>query len=126
MNGISFLADTNALIYLLNGNSCMSPYLEKTLAVSVISEMELLSYSGISKKDEENIKALFNDCTELPISTEIKEKTIEIRKKYKTKLPDAIVAASAIVCDIPLITADKGFRQITELKLEFITPAENI
>jgi predicted nucleic acid-binding protein len=55
MNGINFLADTNALIYLLNGNSCMSPYLEKTLAVSVISEMELLSYSGISKKDEENI-----------------------------------------------------------------------
>ena len=126
MNGIDFLADTNALIYLLNGNSCMSPYLEKTLAVSVISEMELLSYSGISKKDEENIKALFNDCTELPISNEIKEKTIEIRKKYKTKLPDAIVAASAIVYDIPLITADKGFRQITELKLEFITPAENI
>lgn len=126
MNGINFLADTNALIYLLNGNSCMSPYLEKTLAVSVISEMELLSYSGISKKDEENIKALFNDCTELPISNEIKEKTIEIRKKYKTKLPDAIVAASAIVYDIPLITADKGFRQITELKLEFITPTENI
>ena len=38
-----------------------------------------------------------------------KEKTIELRKKYKTKLPDAIVAASAIVKGLPLITADKGF-----------------
>ena len=27
MNGIDFLADTNALIYLLGGNSCMTPYL---------------------------------------------------------------------------------------------------
>ncbi|MDD6487265.1 MAG: PIN domain-containing protein [Spirochaetales bacterium] len=52
----------------------------------------------------------------------MKDKTIEIRKKYKTKLPDAIVAASSIVNDIPLITADKGFRQITELKLELIVP----
>ena len=48
----------------------------------------------------------------------IKEKTIEIRKKYKTKLPDAIVTASAIVNNLPLITADKGFNQIEELKLD--------
>ena len=36
MNGIDFLADTNALIYLLNGDSCMFPYLEKNLAISII------------------------------------------------------------------------------------------
>lgn len=32
MNGIDFVADTNALIYLLNGNSCMASYLDKSLA----------------------------------------------------------------------------------------------
>lgn len=122
MNGIDFLADTNALIYLLAGDSCMSPYLQKNLSFSVISEMELLSYSGITQQGEESIKSLFNDCTEISLTNEIKDKTIEIRKKYKTKLPDAIVAASSIVNDIPLITADKGFRQITELKLELIVP----
>ena len=62
------------------------------------------------------------DCNEINISDEIKEKTIEIRKKYKTKLPDAIVAASAIVNNIPLITADKGFNQIKELNLKLIVP----
>ncbi|MDD6487266.1 MAG: hypothetical protein PUF61_10010 [Spirochaetales bacterium] len=51
MNGIDFLADTNALIYLLAGNSCMSPYLQKNLSFSVISEMELLSYSGITQQE---------------------------------------------------------------------------
>ena len=122
MNGINFVADTNALIYLLNGNPCMAPYLDKSLIYSVISEMELLSYSGITESEENSIKSLLEDCEAIPLSTEIKEKTIELRKKYRTKLPDAIVAASAIVKGLPLITADKGFAQIEELNLELIVP----
>ena len=84
--------------------------------------MEWLSFSGITESEENNIKSLLLDCNEINISDEIKEKTIEIRKKYKTKLPDAIVAASAIVNNIPLITADKGFNQIKELNLKLIVP----
>ena len=84
--------------------------------------MELISFSGITESEENNIKSLLLDCNEINISDEIKEKTIEIRKKYKTKLPDAIVAASAIVNNIPLITADKGFNQIKELNLKLIVP----
>ena len=122
MNGIDFLADTNALIYLLNGNSCMTPYLQKRLSFSVISEMELLSFPGITQQEEDSIKSLLQDCTELSISSEIKKQTIEIRKKYRIKLPDAIVSASAIVNNIPLITAYKGFRQIAELSLELLIP----
>lgn len=122
MNGTDFLADTNALIYLLNGNSCMSPFLQSKLAFSVISEMELLSFSGITTEEENNIKSLLLDCKEISLTDEIKEKTIEIRKKYKTKLPDAIVAASAIINNLPLITADKGFNQIEELDLKLIVP----
>lgn len=122
MNGTNFLADTNALIYLLNGNQCMSNYLQKNLYVSVISEMELLSYSGITLDEEMQIKSFLNDCNEVTLTKEIKDKTIEIRKKYKTKLPDAIIAASAIVKNIPLITADKVFCQISDLTLELIVP----
>lgn len=122
MNGTNYLADTNALIYLLNGNQCMSNYLQKNLYVSVISEMELLSYAGITPDEEMQIKSFLNDCNEVTLTNEIKDKTIEIRKKYKTKLPDAIIAASAIVKNIPLITADKGFCQISNLTLELIVP----
>ena len=68
------------------------------------------------------IKSFLNDCNEVTLTNEIKDKTIEIRKKYKTKLPDAIIAASAIVKNIPLITADKGFCQISNLTLELIVP----
>ena len=122
MNGIDFVADTNALIYLLNGNSCMLPFLNKNLAFSVISEMELLSFSGITEEEENNIKALLNDCEEIFLLKDVKDKAIELRKKYKIKLPDAIVAASAIVSNLPLITADKGFNQIQELNLQLIVP----
>ena len=122
MNGTDFLADTNALIYFLNGNSCMSSFLQSNLAFSVISEMELLSFSGLTTEEEMNIKSLLLDCKEISLTDEIKVKTIEIRKKYKTKLPDAIVAASAIIKNLPLITADKGFNQIEELDLRLIVP----
>ena len=68
MTGIDFIADTNALIYLLGGNTCMSAYLQKNLSFSVISEMELLSYSGITHQEETTIKSLLSDCIELYLS----------------------------------------------------------
>ena len=100
----------------------MFPYLEKNLALSIISAMELLSFSGMTETESQSTRAFINDCTEIALSNDIKGKTIEIRKKYRTKLPDAIIAASAIVNGSPLITADKGFKQIEELDLQLIVP----
>ena len=101
----------------------MTPFLQNELAFSVISELELLSFHGITSEEENNIRLFLLNCKEISLTDEIKEKTIEIRKKYKTKLPDAIVAASAIVNNLPLITADKGFNQIEKLNLKLIVPA---
>ena len=50
----------------------------------------------------------------------LSNKIIEIRNLYKLKLPDAIIAASAIVNNAVLPTADKGFRKIEELQLMII------
>ena len=123
MNGIDFLADTNALIYLLNGDSCMTPFLQNELAFSVISELELLSFHGITSEEENNIRLFLLNCKEISLTDEIKEKTIEIRKKYKTKLPDAIETKNKKVNNLPINTADKGFNQIEELNLKLIVPA---
>ena len=113
MNGIDYIADTNALIYFLDGDSCMLPYATKKFGFSIISEMELLSFSGITQEEEIGVKTLLSDCKRFQLTEEV---------KYKTKLPDAIVAATAIANDLPLISADKGFRQITELNLILIEP----
>ncbi len=51
------------------------------------------------------------------IDYEIKRQTIAIRKQTKTKLPDAIIAASAYVHKLPLLTADKGFTKIPDIDI---------
>lgn len=45
---------------------------------------------------------------------------IVIKKKYKLKLPDAIIASTAIIHDTILITEDKDFSKIQELTCTYL------
>jgi hypothetical protein len=114
MSGPSnFLIDTNVIILGLKGNSEVRNTLEdKNLFISVITEIELNSIPFISKKDEALMADFISNCFVLELDYEIKRQTITIRKQTKTKLPDAIIAASAYVHKLPLLTADKGFTKI--------------
>jgi len=47
---------------------------------------------------------------------------IPVRKKHKLKLPDSIIAATAIAYGIPMITADRQFQVITDLQLLIYNP----
>ena len=123
MNGTDCIADTNALIYLLSGDPCMRPYLSKRIGLSVISEMELLSFPEITASEEQRVRLLINDCTVLFLTENIKNKAVILRRTYKIKLPDAIIAATAIENNLQLVTADREFNQITELDLIPIKPA---
>ena len=62
-------------------------------------------------------KILLNNVKLLTLNNPIKEETIQIRKKYNTKLPDSIIIASALYLDFPLITADNDFKKVEELSL---------
>ncbi len=50
-----------------------------------------------------------------PSQTDIVDLTINLRQKYNLKLPDAIIAATAIQCNAELITSDDHFAKIIEL-----------
>ena len=118
MNGYKLLADTNILIMLVDGNERVAELLEGCqVFTSFISELELLSASGLQSKQIKKLDALLSDCTIIEINTAIKSTSIAIRRKHKVKLPDAIVAATAITLDLPLITTDKGFKIIDGLSL---------
>jgi len=55
----------------------------------------------------------------LDIDNEVVLKTIEIRKSIKIALPDAIIAATALVYDFTLLSRNtKDFKNIPELKLQ--------
>ena len=81
--------------------------------------MELLSYHSITKEEYRSIKNFIEETDVIALDNRVKDTAIAIRKKYKLKLPDSIVVASAIAYDIPLITADKQFKSISELQLLF-------
>lgn len=116
MSGNSIFLDTNILIYLLQGDLKIAELIDnKTFPISFITELELLSIPTNSIQNRK-IKALLKECYILNINEEIKNHTIDFRNKYNIKLPDAIVAATAHYLDLPLITADKGFKKIDELK----------
>jgi len=117
---IDFIADTNFLIYLHEGNKIIEPFLEYDFGVSFISEIELLGFHGLSKSEETKLTSLLSDCFLIEWNSKIKEQTIQLKRKYSIKLPDAIIAATGLVYNIPLVTADKGFSKITELDLVLI------
>jgi predicted nucleic acid-binding protein len=107
------LIDTNILIYLLKGDERIAAILQnKTLIISVISEIELLSLPGIDKHEILKINALLEICEVVNINLEVKQEAVSIRRKLKLKTVDSIVAATAKYMNIPLITADKGFSKL--------------
>jgi predicted nucleic acid-binding protein len=117
MSGNSIFLDTNILIYLLQGDQKIAELIDnKTFTISFITELELLSIPA-NPTQLKKIKSLLKECYILNINDEIKKNTIDFRNKYNVKLPDAIVAATAHYLDLPLITADKGFKKIEELNL---------
>jgi len=89
----------------------------KQLYVSVITEMELLSFKGLLPKEEKQIQLFLSECKVVGINTAIKKEAIRIRRTCGNKLPDSIIAATSIYIDVPLITADSGFKRIKELTL---------
>jgi predicted nucleic acid-binding protein len=120
MNGIDFLADTNFIIHLNQGNPLVKPFLDYDFGVSFISEIELLGAFSISKNKKSQLNDILKDCLILEMNTQIKETCIKIRQQYKMKIPDAIIASTAIVCKVPLITSDRDFEKIKEIDLIYI------
>ncbi len=119
MNGNSCLIDTNIVLYLLNGDETLSEFLlGKQLFLSVISEMELLSFPKITQREQKKIQAFMNDLNMIHLQEDIKKTAILLKRKYGIKLPDAIIAASSICMNVPLISSDKQFKQID--RLEFV------
>ncbi len=57
MSGNKFLLDTNAILYILNGDETLAKFLyEDRLYISIITEMELLSYKDITAKEMQLVK----------------------------------------------------------------------
>jgi predicted nucleic acid-binding protein len=112
------LLDTNVAIRLLRGDpETVSILTGRALGISVISKIELLAWPGADESTLEVIGAFVNDLALLELSDAIAIRTAEIRRRKLLKLPDAIIAATALVNDFPLATGDSDFRRIDGLQI---------
>ncbi|TVR77505.1 MAG: PIN domain-containing protein [Chitinophagaceae bacterium] len=114
MNGKgSIFVDTNMFIYLLEGNNyAAEALLNKDIHFSFITKIELLGNPHVDEKAESVIKELLSFHKKHGYTDEIESKAILLRKKYKIKIPDAIIASSALLNQIPLFTSDSEFKKI--------------
>ncbi|MDB9452452.1 type II toxin-antitoxin system VapC family toxin [Dolichospermum circinale] len=120
-----YLYDTNIFIYYMADELTVSSFFtEKFLnlhevLVSPIIRIELLSFSGLSKEEEESIEDLLSQFNSVPLLREIEDQTIKLKRQCKIKLPDAIIAATAINQDAVLLTRNiNDFQGIAGLKIE--------
>ncbi len=117
MNGNRYLADTNTFIYLLDKHPVLQPLLESEWMYSFITEIELLGKQNISPEEIKNIHGVLAVCTKAFHVEKINGTTISLKQRYRIKLPDALIAATALHYNIPLLTFDKDFIRIKELDL---------
>ena len=121
--GTGYLVDTNVVIgYLDNklplyGMSAMHLVIDERPIVSVITKIEVLRFNA----PEQVYKVLVNfisDSTILDLNDVVVDATIAICKSHRIKLPDAIIAATAIVYNLTLITRNiADFKNINGLEL---------
>ena len=93
------LLDTNTALYLLGGRLA-EPLPAGEYFISVITEIELLSYPSLEARHERQIQGFLNEVVIVDLNSEVKQVAIKLRRAHRLKLPDAIIAATAIVTDI--------------------------
>lgn len=122
--GPRFLIDSNVIIEFIGGSLpaegthwFVNTVNEGEHAFSPISQIEVLGYNA-EAEDLERLRLLFSGSLILPVDQRVVEKAIQIRRQKKVKLPDAIIAATALVHGLQLVTRnEKDFRNIPGLEV---------
>ncbi|PZV10777.1 MAG: VapC toxin family PIN domain ribonuclease [Leptolyngbya sp.] len=126
MNGTDsrYLLDTNIFIYYFNGDPVVQPIVEDILAGNVsgfycpVSWVELLCYPALTEKEAEQIRAFLRSLTCVALTESILDQTAQIRRDYRTALPDALIAACALAMTSTLVTRNiQDFQKINRLSI---------
>ena len=105
-----YLIDNNAIVNFFSqlftekGMNFMADVIDQTPINSVITEIEALSWINPDKNKEQIVKAFIQDATVLPLTPAVVVKCVSIKRSRKIKISDAILAATAIVQNLTLVT----------------------
>ena len=120
--GTGFLIDTNAVIDFLKfelpspSMVWMTEMANRQLhTLSVITRIELWSRPG-SPDETQRVVRYLRGSSILPLDEPVIQETIRLRQLYRRKLPDAIIAATALTHGLTLLTRNEAdFRGIAGL-----------
>ncbi|MEI6423890.1 MAG: type II toxin-antitoxin system VapC family toxin [Lentisphaerota bacterium] len=117
---MKYLLDSNIIIYHLKGEPIAMGFIDnyfRNSCISFITVIEVLSFNH-SEQEAVLIKKLLSTFVKLNVNDELIEKTVILRKNSKIKLPDCIIAATAINNNLTLVTRNcEDFKHFEGLKI---------
>ena len=122
------LCDSNILIYAADPDDTRcSPFLERDdAAIASVSRIEVLGFFVFDNLSEDSRARLYEivvSMVELELNEMVIQRAIALRQQKKMSLADAVIAATALAHDLPLVTRNvDDFKHIAGLKL--INPFE--
>jgi hypothetical protein len=106
------ILDSNIVIYsVLPIYAALETYLTAnagTLAVSSVSKVEVLGYHQLVPKAKANFEDFFAKTPQYPITQPILDEATQLRQRKKMSLGDAIIAATCLIHDEPLLTNNEA------------------
>lgn len=116
---MKYLLDSNALIYAVRPDALYAPFRlwvkHPDAVISTISRVEVLGFTRLTVADARAFTAMFLLLPQLPMTDVVLNRAVKIRQQLRIKTPDAIVAATALVHGLELVTADSDFTRVTGL-----------
>jgi predicted nucleic acid-binding protein len=118
MSGIDHVIDTNVVIGLLKGHTAAVELAREAglqlqrAGVSQITRMELLGYPGLTDEEDRAARAFIGACQVIGLDDDVEQHAIRLRRAGLLKLPDAIVAGSALASGARLLTLDQRLARI--------------
>lgn len=114
------LLDTNIVIYACQPDGAwLDPWTaHPDAAIASVTRIEALGFSGLSPEEETSILGFIHASPIYALDDVVIEQAIQLRQQKKIKLGDAIIAATAIAYNIPLVTRNEDdFKHISGLDL---------
>lgn len=120
-----YLIDTNILIYYFAGKlpemkeTKIDNIFKSNFNISIITKIEFLGWKKHTEAGYLKAKQFINNANCIFLTEEIASKTIELRKQFSVKLPDAVIAATSLLENAVLLTNNtEDFSKITPLIIE--------
>lgn len=123
-----YLLDTNILIYFLQGNrhiiDVLNDLCQDQFSISVISRLELLVGLDKDTKTKRELELTLDECKNIPVDTAIATAAADLFHSLKSKLKfkDLVIAATAEKNGYTVITCDKDFKKLKDVKVLLVKP----